>query len=392
MRDKGIKVLLIEDNPGDARLIRELLSESTSHQFVFEHIDRLTKGLERLSKGNVDVVLLDLHLPDSQGIATFETAYKHAQNVPIVVLTGLSDAEVAVKAVHNGAQDYLVKGQVDSNLLVRAILYAIERKQIDRMKSDFISVASHELRSPLAAMKNALLALENRIYGELTDEQLHMVEIARRNADRLINLTNNLLDLSRIEAGKLSPNIISLDIKELIRTLLLSVKLQADKKSISLVQQIPANLPKVMGDSMMLERVFINLVDNAIKFTPEKGEVRVSAELFAESCGGGAIPNDDEVRNWFQTHKDYVKVSVQDSGIGISPDKLASIFDKFYQVSVKSARDRGKGVGLGLAIVKELMRAQDGCIWVESEVGKGSIFSFCLPVESACPDAKGIGA
>lgn len=382
MNDSVIRVLLIEDNPGDAHLIREFLSESTSYQFVFEHIDRFTKGLERLARGNLDAVLLDLHLPDSQGFDTFLNAYKQAQDVPIVVLTGLSDEEIAVKAVQNGAQDYLVKGEVDGSLLIRAIRYAIERKQIDRMKSDFISVASHELRSPLAAIKNATLALERRIFGELTTDQNKMVEIIKRNVDRLINLTNNLLDLSRIEAGKLAPNVVLLNIKDLLDTILFSLKLQADKKSISIVQEIASDLPKVMGDSMMLERIVVNLVDNAIKFTPENGIVRVLAELgnSAQYSVSYARDVDGGIGLWFMNHSNFVRVAVQDTGVGIAQDELGAIFDKFHQ---SSPADRGKGVGLGLAIVRELIRVQDGCIWVESEVGKGSTFSFCLPVEPA---------
>lgn len=132
MIDRKIKVLMIEDNPGDVRLIKEMLGEATGAQFNLECVDRLKTGLKRLTEGGIDLVFLDLGLPDSQGIHTFLRVKSQEQKVPIIVLTGLEDEELAIKAVRNGAQDYLVKGQVDGNLLVHAIRYAIERKRVEQ--------------------------------------------------------------------------------------------------------------------------------------------------------------------------------------------------------------------------------------------------------------------
>ena len=130
MDDRPIKVLLIEDNPGDARLIQEMLTETRSAQFDLECAEQLSSGLERLDKGGVDIALLDLSLPDSHGFDTFSRAQERAPQVPVIVLTGFEDETLAVRSVREGAQDYLVKGSVDGPLLVHAILYAIERKQV----------------------------------------------------------------------------------------------------------------------------------------------------------------------------------------------------------------------------------------------------------------------
>jgi len=132
MVDKRIKVLLIEDNPGDVRLIQEMLSEASDATFDLECIDRLSAGLERLSEGGFDTVLLDLGLPDSEGLDTFERVHDQAPEVPIVMLTGLDDATLAIEALNDGAQDYLVKSHVDSNSLVRSICYAIERRKAEK--------------------------------------------------------------------------------------------------------------------------------------------------------------------------------------------------------------------------------------------------------------------
>ena len=125
------KVLLVEDNPGDARLIREMLAEEKTTRFDLKCVDRLSSGLEHLEKGNIDAILLDLGLPDSQGLDTFTKLYDRAQGLPIIMMTGLDDEELAVKAVGMGAQDYLVKGQLDNRLLVRTIRYSIERKRME---------------------------------------------------------------------------------------------------------------------------------------------------------------------------------------------------------------------------------------------------------------------
>jgi len=129
MDDKPIKVLLIEDNPGDARLIRECLSDGGKIKFDMEYVDQLSSGLDRLTKGEIEIILLDLSLPDSEGVDTFAEVYSNTAAVPVIILTGTDDETLAINLLQKGAQDYLVKGQFDSNLLVRSIRYAIERKQ-----------------------------------------------------------------------------------------------------------------------------------------------------------------------------------------------------------------------------------------------------------------------
>ena len=130
--EQPIKVLLIEDSPTDARLLRIFLGESTTHQFDIAHVDRLAHGMDRIGREDFDVILSDLLLPDSQGIQTFERLEAHVQDVPIIVLSGSDDENLAITAVREGAQDYLVKGRIDSHSLVRSITYAIERHRVER--------------------------------------------------------------------------------------------------------------------------------------------------------------------------------------------------------------------------------------------------------------------
>ena len=149
MNLEGIHVLLVEDNPGDARLFQELVRDTGAGRLKLEHVNRLSTALDRLSNGNFDVVLLDLSLPDEQGLATLTRTHAHAPNVPIVVLTGLDDEALAVKAVRAGAQDYLVKGRVDGDLLVRSMRYATERARaleaLERREEHYRSLIENSL-------------------------------------------------------------------------------------------------------------------------------------------------------------------------------------------------------------------------------------------------------
>ena len=153
-----IRVLLVEDHPGDARLIREMLAEATRARFAVEWVDRLAAARERLLRSQLDLVLLDLSLPDSQGFGTFAAIQAQAGDLPIIVLTGFDDEELGIKTVHAGAQDYLVKGQVDSPLLVRSLRYAIERKKVERQLADY----AEQLR-----LKNADIEAELKMAREI---------------------------------------------------------------------------------------------------------------------------------------------------------------------------------------------------------------------------------
>ena len=191
MDDRPIQVLLIEDNPGDARLIGEMLSEARDASFDVEYFKQLSVGLERLSSGGIDVILLDLSLPDSQGFETFSQVYAEASEVPTVVLTGLDDEVIGVRAVREGAQDYLVKGEVDGNLLVRAIRYAIERKRAEealRKARDELEMRVEERTAELSRANEALwveIAERRQVEEALRESEEHLNDLFD-NADNLI--------------------------------------------------------------------------------------------------------------------------------------------------------------------------------------------------------------
>ncbi|MBI1892577.1 MAG: HAMP domain-containing histidine kinase [Candidatus Rokubacteria bacterium] len=373
MTDRPIKVLLIEDDAGDARLIEEMLAEATGAAFALVWADRLSAGLEHLTQGGIDIALVDLSLPDSLGLHTVVKIHSHASGVPMVVLSGLDDETVAVEALQMGAQDYLVKSQVDSHLLARSVRYAIERHRVLaeleqvrehqlQTKNQFLSHVSHELRSPLTAIHQFVTILLDGLAGDISSEQREYLEIGLRNVNRLRNMIDELLEVGRAEAGRLTVDPRCISLAEPIVETLGTLRPGAEAKGISLSADIPGSLPSVYADPARVRQILTHLTDNAIKFTPEGGAVTIRARGAKEQPG-------------------VLCVSVEDTGCGISPERTERIFERFYQ-EANTAEGSRKGLGLGLYISQELVTRHGGRIWVESQLGNGSVFSFTLPVFS----------
>ena len=236
----------------------------------------------------------------------------------------------------------------------KELVLANERlKELDKLKSDFVSMVSHELKTPLAAVKTSAQVLEVADAGEETKRE--MLDIILRNIDRQTNLVNDLLDLSRIESGRMELKFERVSLDSVIADSIGSVKQAASEEGIKLNVELPEDLASVKGDREKLTQVVINLINNAIKFTPRSGEISIKARELNEQ----------------------VEVKVIDTGIGIPPEDLDKVFDKFYQVDSTLTRKAG-GTGLGLAICKGIIEAHNGHIMAESEFGKGSTFVFTL--------------
>jgi signal transduction histidine kinase len=282
LTDKPVSILLIEDNPGDRRLIREMLAEAGNVAFDVQYADRLQAAMECLGQNGVEVILLDLGLPDSQGLETLRKVYAQASEMPIVVLTGLNDEMVGVQAINEGAQDYLIKGQVDTQLLRRTIRYAIERKQAEererrlqvqlslsnRLASLGLMVEgfAHEINNPLASVIGFAQMLA---YEDIPENAREDVKTIEDSAQRVVDIMTNLLAFARQQ--------------KLERT---STRLD------------PA-LPSTMADAALLQQAFFNLVINAeteMKLAHGKGNLLILTELTS----------------------DTIQVSFNDDGPGIS--------------------------------------------------------------------------
>ncbi len=372
-----INVLLLEDDPADARLVELMLRRLVGSPFKVEIIGRMSAALDRLAKGDVQVVLADLSLPDSSGLATLTTLTQAAPDLPVVVLTGNDDDSQAIDALKHGAQDYLVKGRGDAFMLSRVIRYAIERKVGERAMTDardkaeaaaraksvFLAMMGHEVRTPL----NGILGMARLLLDSPLDaKQRTFAETVVSSGELLLGLVNDILDFSRLEADKLTLEEVSFDFGEMVDELRLMMAPRAAEKGLTLGCSFGVDVPPFLqADALRLRQVLLNLVGNAIKFT-EKGGVTIGVALTETPTAR----NDDRV---------MLRVTVSDTGIGIPESARDSMFTEFSQADNSITRRFG-GTGLGLAICKRLVTLMGGEIGYDSEDGAGSRFWFQVPV------------
>lgn len=233
-------------------------------------------------------------------------------------------------------------------------------KELDKMKSEFIAMVAHELRAPIAAIEQQLTVILNRMAGEVTEKQEQLLSRAKKRTKGLLDLIKDLLDLSKIEAGKMVQYKEPLHLQEVIQRVVELMKTEAENKKIDLQLNIPSPISWIHADRNSMEGIFTNLISNAIKYTPEGGKVWVTLSEEGQ----------------------FVKASVSDTGIGIKKEDIPRIFDKFYRVKTTETRQI-VGTGLGLSIVKSIVDAHLGSITIESEEGKGTTFTVFLPKESS---------
>lgn len=266
--------------------------------------------------------------------------------------------------------------------LKSATLYEIKEQtnrkleKLERLKSEFISIVSHELRTPLTAIKNSLDIILSGKTGSLTEAMDKFINMARRNSIRLSGIINDLLDLSKIEAGKMDFKFDVIKIEPVIEYVKTSLEEMAKEKNLTLSAKIEDNFADIYADPRRLEQVLTNLVSNAIKFTPEGGIVDIRTQVTdAENIN----PVDMFKDEMSKLKGKYLQVCVKDNGIGISQENLSRVFDKFAQIENSLSRKIG-GSGLGLPIARQLLEAHNGSIWCNSKPEKGSSFYFVLPV------------
>jgi signal transduction histidine kinase len=373
MKEQPLQVLLVEDNAGDARLLREMFSKEKPGSFELTHLLRMSEALIHLAKGGVDIVLLDMGLPDGHGLDTVRRAHAAAPRVPLIVLTGLDDEVLAAEAMKEGAQDYLIKGQIENRALPRALRHAIERHRMQtetdlirtqqmQFKDEFLSHVSHELRSPLTAIYQFVTILLDSLAGELNLEQHEHLEIVLRNVKQLQSMIDDLLEVTRVQAGKLMIEPQCTSVSDAITYTIDTLQGAALAKEISLSFDLSKHVPSAYADPIRLRQILLILFDNAVKFTPQGGAVKVEAQVLEKDPS-------------------FILVGVSDSGCGINPNMSERIFERLYQAAGPGLAAR-KGLGLGLYICKELVKRQGGQIWVQSLPGQGATFSFTLPVFS----------
>jgi signal transduction histidine kinase len=354
-----VKVLLVEDSPGDARLVRTMLAEADAEEFELTHAERLSDAVQQLRKNPFDVVLLDLRLPDSAGIDSLVRMQAVAPYLPIVVLTGLDDDAVALQTLQSGAEDYLIKGQWDANQLARAIRYAIGRKHAQEQLAnretllalgDFASGVAHNLRNLFMAIRGRLsLLLEGRGRAEIQSG----LRIVLEATDRGIEVVRRLQAFTRAEplteAGRVDLNEVVEHVLELTRPCW-----EDDAQRPGPIETVleRGQLPPLLGDSFGLHEALLSLVFNAIEAMPKGGRITI--------------------KSW--ASDGWVHCSVSDTGTGMSPEVRRRAVEPFFTTK------GWNGTGLGLSIVYGIVKRHLGKLNLQSAEGQGTSVTLSLPL------------
>ena len=395
--NETLKLLVVDDDDVDRMALRRALKHSGLH-FDLQEVDSAKAGTSLLEANTFDCAFLDYQLPDCDGLTLVQNLRGAGIEIPLIALTGQGSEETAVGLMKAGASDYLPKSKLSSEALVRAIQSAIrvykaeqevaltnqrlreknelleqqnqelelQREQIQRknlqlievsqLKSEFLATMSHELRTPLNAIIGFSQILMRQLPGSANDRQLDMVRRVLTNGQHLLELISDILDLSKIEAGRLELKIESIDIQDLVSTTTEGLQSLADQKQLDLKVEFDLSDNQISNDKNRLRQVITNLLSNAIKFT-DKGFVSITAREIS--------PNS-------------IEITVIDSGIGIADENLPYIFNAFHQVDQSISR-KHQGTGLGLSITHLLLEMMQGSISVDSKVGQGSRFNVRIP-------------
>lgn len=382
MNAEPVRILELEDNTGDYFLVKQLLQEREEQfPFVLERREYLATALQLLSEQAFDLVLCDLHVPDSRGLETMVNMHRHAGNVPVIVLTSIDDESLAMQAMHHGAQDYLVKGQFDSQLLVRAIRYAIERKrnevahhllEVKLQKAQrleaigrFAGGIAHNFNNILHAIAGyaQLLTMSGNASEEVTTYSNHIVNATFRASE----LVKKMLNFSRQQEIRSVP----VDLHELIKEAVGMLRPIVGAR-INLVCQLDAPQAIIEGDADALVTALLNLGMNATDAIPQDGQLIFTTTT--ASIRDPLSPSDVAV----PMQKQCCILSITDTGCGMDRETLELLFEPFF-----TTKEPGKGVGLGLADVYGCIRQHNGDITADSTPGKGTTFTITLPLASS---------
>ncbi|BAY81706.1 response regulator receiver sensor signal transduction histidine kinase [Calothrix parasitica NIES-267] len=389
----SINILLIEDDLAQARLLQEFLKDSSFNEFNLVHVTRLSEALDAIGKDVstpclYNIILLDLTLPDSQGLESLKPLMTRAPCLPIVVLTNINDEQLAIEAVRKGAQDYIVKKQVNPQnpeLLVRSIRYAIERKEyletlralnqslksrveertaelleakeVNQFKSEFVSILSHDIRNPLNAILLAAGLLKNSDDSLNDDKKVAHYQMIRSAIKSMSLLLDEASFIGRADSGKLNCDLIGIDLIDFCNAIVKEIRLTASQNNINIVFNVKGSSNEFLGDEKLLHHILTNLLGNAVKYSLSNSKVILDLDFQELS----------------------VILRVQDSGIGIPEQEQQHLFEPFHRASNV---EKIAGTGLGLSIVKKCVDAHGGEITLQSQEGIGSIFTVTLPVIS----------
>ena len=377
-------IMVVEDDRGARTTLCGIL-EDAGYRVI--GVGSGTEALETIRGGEFDVVIADIRLPDADGMEILELAKEINPDAAVIMVTGYASVETAIDAVNQGAYAYFVKPvspdeikTIIANALKHQRLLQENKRLVESLqrsnkllsetnkelrkatlaKSEFLAHMSHELRTPLNVVIGFAELMLDEVPGKVNEEQRLCLNDVWGSGKHLLNLINDILDLSKIESGKMELRLRKFyltDVLEPLRSVMMSM-MTPRKQSLDI--EVEEGLPPVHADKSKVRQVLFNLLSNSTKFTPDGGRLRIEAVR-----DGG----------WCQ-------VSVIDNGIGIKKENQERMFEPFCQLDSPLTEEKG-GTGLGLTIARQILEKHGGRIWVESEYGKGSRFTFTLPLATA---------
>ncbi len=376
MNQASLQVLLVEDSPTDAQLFQHVFHRATTGDWQLVYVERLGEAIATCENQSFNVALLDLNLPDSDGLDTVAQFNQAVPDVPIIILTAFDDEELAIQAVAQGAQDYLVKDQVTPQLLRRSIRYAIERSQIlqqlrqseratlealnkerelNQLKSYFVSMVSHEFRNPLTVLQ-AMVEMILRFENALTEQKKELYsQQVKTTIKHMCQLLDEVILVGKVDTGNFNLELTTLNLEELCQELIAPLEL-IDNHNHPIILNYQLATKSVELDVNLLRHILTNLISNALKYSPADHEVCVDVNRLNGN----------------------LRFCISDRGIGIPDDEQSRLFQTFTRCSNVS---KIQGTGLGLAIVKRCVDLYKGDIQVESKVGMGTKVTVLLPVD-----------
>lgn len=365
---RQLKILLVEDNEGDALLVEAFLNEASTSDFTLDarltHAERLSQTLDILAETPFDLILLDLSLPDSYGLDTAQQVLEAAPKLPLIIMSGEDDQTLALEAVQAGAQDYLVKGHLDSHWLTRAIHYAIERKQTEQALRSyateleeknaeldaFAHMVAHDLRNPLGVMTGFSRLLQQS-FEEISVGEVHQaLQQITQTGRKMSRIIDELLLLASIRK-KNEIEFTKLDTKFIVDEALSRLVDRIAEMQAEVI--VPESWPAAVGYGPWVEEIWSNYISNALKYGGRPPRV----ELGADTCS------------------EWVRFWVRDNGPGLTKEQQSQLFTQFTRLH----QTRARGDGLGLSIVRRIINKLGGEAGVESIEGVGSLFYFTLP-------------
>ena len=381
MEQEKINILIIEFDSKNILKIKGVLSRQEGVSYEVSWLQKEEEILKKIDEERFDVIMLSYDLPGTNGLEILsDLQYKDLKG-PVIMLADKGDEEFGAQAVRQGAYEYVIRQKGFEQglpLVIHNALSAFKRdkererlqkevaakkieleaankklKELDRIKSDFVANVAHEFRTPLTIIKGNVDLVVKGGLGEVTSQQKEMLDGAKNVANRLARLVNDLLDISKIESGKMKLREDLININKIIEENLPGfTKMIKDRKQ-TLKKELAIDMPDIKADMDKITQVFVNLLSNAIKYSPEQGSIVVKSVNL----------------------ENEIMVEVSDTGEGVSQENLDTIFDKFTRVTA----EKKEGTGLGLPIAKDIVVLHKGRMWVKSEIGKGSQFYFTLP-------------